>query len=239
MILLNHGKATCTYLLPCRGKKKHVGVGRHSFSHLENTTGIAFLIAKVDWQKDNCSKQRRPISHQLNFPFAADEEHQQNVAAAAAAVARPRPHAEERGDGMPRRRRNMGNRMMAQRRAQQAEDFMEGNISFSSSWKLRNAPYQQTLRLVKGCGWLLKKVFQFCWLWVTYSLTIICLTFQLLSVLPHLISMYHLSLTEVSVSSCGEFWQFVVPTVHHNIFFAYFLETAFCISCLTMQVKFG
>ncbi|XP_074886603.1 DDRGK domain-containing protein 1 [Buteo buteo] len=54
---------------------------------------------------------------------AADEEHQQNVAAAA--VARPRSHAEERGDGMPRRRRNMGNRMMAQRRAQQAEDWVE------------------------------------------------------------------------------------------------------------------
>ncbi|NXW66218.1 DDRGK protein, partial [Eurystomus gularis] len=58
---------------------------------------------------------------------AADEEHQQNVAAAAA-VARPRAHAEERGDGMPRRRRNMGNRMMAQRRAQQAEDWVEGNV---------------------------------------------------------------------------------------------------------------
>ncbi|NXN13978.1 DDRGK protein, partial [Indicator maculatus] len=57
---------------------------------------------------------------------AADEEHQQNVAAAA--VARPRPHAEERGDGMPRRRRNMGNRLMAQRRAQQAEDWLEGNF---------------------------------------------------------------------------------------------------------------
>ncbi|NXW94814.1 DDRGK protein, partial [Alopecoenas beccarii] len=53
----------------------------------------------------------------------ADEEHQQNVAAAAA---RPRPH-EEQGDGMPRRRRNMGTRMMAQRRAQQAEDWVEGN----------------------------------------------------------------------------------------------------------------
>ncbi|NXL47912.1 DDRGK protein, partial [Podilymbus podiceps] len=59
---------------------------------------------------------------------AADEEHQQNVAAAA--VARPRPHAEERGDGMPRRRRNMGTRMMAQRRAQQAEEWGEGNIWF-------------------------------------------------------------------------------------------------------------
>ncbi|NWR73415.1 DDRGK protein, partial [Centropus unirufus] len=56
---------------------------------------------------------------------AADEEPQQNVAAAA--VARPRLHAEERGDGMPRRRRNMGNQMMAQRRAQQAEDWVEGN----------------------------------------------------------------------------------------------------------------
>ncbi|NXX49615.1 DDRGK protein, partial [Tricholaema leucomelas] len=58
---------------------------------------------------------------------AADEEHQQNVAAA---VARPWPHAEERGEGMPRRRRNMGSRMMAQRRAQQAEDRLEGNISY-------------------------------------------------------------------------------------------------------------
>ena len=97
---------------------------------MENNTGIALLIAKVDWQKDNCSKQRWQISHHLCLPFAADEEHQQNVAVAAA-VARPRPHAEERGDGMPRRRRNMGNRMMAQRRAQQAEDWVEGNIWFS------------------------------------------------------------------------------------------------------------
>ncbi|NWR62318.1 DDRGK protein, partial [Bucorvus abyssinicus] len=85
MILLNHGRATCTYLL-----------------------------------------------FRTYFLFAADEEHQQNVAAAAA-VARPRPHTEERGDGMPRRRRNMGNRMMAQRRAQQAEDWLEGNIRFCSS----------------------------------------------------------------------------------------------------------
>uniref|UniRef100_A0A8C0GWT8 DDRGK domain-containing protein 1 n=1 Tax=Chelonoidis abingdonii TaxID=106734 RepID=A0A8C0GWT8_CHEAB len=53
---------------------------------------------------------------------AADEEHQRNVAAV---VARPRPHADERGEGMPRRRRNMGSRMLAQRRAQQAEDGME------------------------------------------------------------------------------------------------------------------
>ncbi|NXN97777.1 DDRGK protein, partial [Rhinopomastus cyanomelas] len=59
---------------------------------------------------------------------AADDEHQQNVAAA---VARPRPHIEEWGDGMPRRRRNMGNRMMAQRRAQQAEDWVEGNSEVS------------------------------------------------------------------------------------------------------------
>lgn len=71
------------------------------------------------------------------FLLAADEEHQQNVAAAAAAAAgaRPRPHGEERGEGMPRRRRNMGNRLMAQRRAQQAEEWLEGNIGFSSSCK--------------------------------------------------------------------------------------------------------
>ncbi|KGL82485.1 DDRGK domain-containing protein 1, partial [Tinamus guttatus] len=60
---------------------------------------------------------------------AADEEQQQNVAAAAAAaVARARPQAEDRGDGMPRRRRNLGNRMMAQRRAQQAEDWDEDDL---------------------------------------------------------------------------------------------------------------
>ncbi|NWQ63884.1 DDRGK protein, partial [Neopipo cinnamomea] len=64
---------------------------------------------------------------------AADEEHQQNVAAAA--VARPRAQVEERGEGMPRRRRNMGNRLMAQRRAQQAEEWGEGNSGFSSSSK--------------------------------------------------------------------------------------------------------
>ncbi|NXI44774.1 DDRGK protein, partial [Galbula dea] len=64
---------------------------------------------------------------------AAEEEQQQNVAAAAAGVARPGPQAEEWGDGMPRRRRNMGNRLLAQRRAQQAEDRVEGyNSSFSS-----------------------------------------------------------------------------------------------------------
>ncbi|KAF7252722.1 DDRGK domain-containing protein 1, partial [Varanus komodoensis] len=54
---------------------------------------------------------------------AGDEEHARNVAAAVAA--RPQPHASERADGMPRRRRNLGNRMWAQRRAQQAEDAME------------------------------------------------------------------------------------------------------------------
>nr|XP_056711585.1 DDRGK domain-containing protein 1 [Euleptes europaea] len=54
---------------------------------------------------------------------AADEEHQQNVAPAA--VGRPQPLAPERGEGMPRRRRNMGSRILAQRRLQQAEDAAE------------------------------------------------------------------------------------------------------------------
>ncbi|NXJ06803.1 DDRGK protein, partial [Odontophorus gujanensis] len=63
---------------------------------------------------------------------AADEEHQQDVAAAV----RPRPYVEERGDGMPRHRRNLGNRMMAQRRAQQAEEWVEGNAWCSSASKL-------------------------------------------------------------------------------------------------------
>ncbi|XP_053113729.1 DDRGK domain-containing protein 1 isoform X1 [Hemicordylus capensis] len=53
---------------------------------------------------------------------AADEEHQQNVATAAAA--RPQPHTSERGEGMPRRRRNMA-RVVAQRRSQQAQEAME------------------------------------------------------------------------------------------------------------------
>ncbi|NWR42487.1 DDRGK protein, partial [Regulus satrapa] len=61
---------------------------------------------------------------------AADEEHQQNVAAAAAAGARPWPHGEERAEGMPRRRRNMGNRLMAQRRAQQAEEWLQDDLKF-------------------------------------------------------------------------------------------------------------
>ncbi|XP_061439499.1 DDRGK domain-containing protein 1 isoform X2 [Rhineura floridana] len=52
-----------------------------------------------------------------------DEEHQQNVVAAAAG--RPQPHTSERGEGMPRRRRTMGSRMLAQRRSQQAEEVME------------------------------------------------------------------------------------------------------------------
>ncbi|NXC29806.1 DDRGK protein, partial [Campylorhamphus procurvoides] len=69
---------------------------------------------------------------------AADEEHQQNVAAAAA-VGRPRGQAEERAEGMPRRRRNMGARLMAQRRAQQAEEWREGcNSSFSSEGQFTN-----------------------------------------------------------------------------------------------------
>ncbi|NXF25564.1 DDRGK protein, partial [Rhodinocichla rosea] len=64
---------------------------------------------------------------------AADEDQQQNVAAAAAAGARPRPQEEQRAEGMPRRRRNMGTRLMAQRRAQQAEQGLEGNSAFSLS----------------------------------------------------------------------------------------------------------
>lgn len=79
------------------------------------------LVAKTDWttvaSKDNSS-------HWFYFPFAADEEQQQQDVAAAV---RPQPYVEERGDGMPRRRRNLGNRMMAQRRAQQAEEWVEGN----------------------------------------------------------------------------------------------------------------
>uniref|UniRef100_A0ACB8E8S5 Uncharacterized protein n=1 Tax=Sphaerodactylus townsendi TaxID=933632 RepID=A0ACB8E8S5_9SAUR len=55
---------------------------------------------------------------------AADDEHQQNVATLA--VGRPQPHAPERGEGMPRRRRNMRSRLLAQRGFQQAEDDAEG-----------------------------------------------------------------------------------------------------------------
>uniref|UniRef100_A0A670ITG8 DDRGK domain-containing protein 1 n=1 Tax=Podarcis muralis TaxID=64176 RepID=A0A670ITG8_PODMU len=55
---------------------------------------------------------------------AGDEEHQQNVAAVVAA-GRPQPHTSERGEGMPRRRRNLGNRVLVQRRSQQAEDAAE------------------------------------------------------------------------------------------------------------------
>ncbi|NWV07822.1 DDRGK protein, partial [Ptilonorhynchus violaceus] len=71
----------------------------------------------------------------------ADEEHQQNVAAAAAAGARPRPQVEERAEGMPRHRRNMGSRLLAQRRAQQAEEWLEGNVGFSSACK--HAPEEE------------------------------------------------------------------------------------------------
>ncbi|NXB71738.1 DDRGK protein, partial [Donacobius atricapilla] len=75
---------------------------------------------------------------------AAEEERQQNVAAAAAAAgARPRPCGEERAEAMPRRRRNMGNRLMAQRRAQQAEEGLEGNAGFSSSCRQGDKPPQR------------------------------------------------------------------------------------------------
>ncbi|NXM79638.1 DDRGK protein, partial [Oenanthe oenanthe] len=83
----------------------------------------------------------------FGFPLAADEEHQQNVAAAAAGGARPRPQGEERAEGMPRRRRNMGSRLMAQRRAQQAEEWLEGNTLHT------NSPSQQG----KGCSCLLEE----------------------------------------------------------------------------------
>ncbi|NXK85655.1 DDRGK protein, partial [Formicarius rufipectus] len=63
---------------------------------------------------------------------AADEEHREDVAAAAAAVGRPRPQAEDRAEGLPRRRRNMGTRLMAQRRAQQAEECRQGNPPINS-----------------------------------------------------------------------------------------------------------
>ncbi|XP_026545613.1 DDRGK domain-containing protein 1 isoform X1 [Notechis scutatus] len=53
---------------------------------------------------------------------AGDEEHRQNVAAAVAAAARPQPVAAERGEGMPRHRRN---RLVALRRSQQAEEAAE------------------------------------------------------------------------------------------------------------------
>lgn len=96
------------------------------------------------------------------FLLAADEEHQQNVAAAAAG-ARPRPHGEERAEGMPRRRRNMGNRLMAQRRAQQAEEWLEGNTGFSWSCRHWNKPSQQVLELGKECSCLLEEVVEFCW----------------------------------------------------------------------------
>ncbi|KAK6492515.1 DDRGK domain-containing protein 1-like isoform X1 [Huso huso] len=51
----------------------------------------------------------------------ADRQQQQDVSAAVAGRARPLV-AEERGAGMPRRRRNLGSRVMAQRRAQRAEE---------------------------------------------------------------------------------------------------------------------
>lgn len=75
---------------------------------------------------------------------------------------------------MPRRRRNMGSRLLAQRRAQQAEEWAEGKVWFSSSSRRVHGPEQQML----GCSWLLKKSFHFSSLGITCSLTVICLTFQ-------------------------------------------------------------
>ncbi|KAI6069742.1 DDRGK domain-containing protein 1 [Aix galericulata] len=69
-------------------------------------------------------KQHLKVIFKKKYFKNTEEEPQQN-AAVAAAVARPRPHIEERGDGMPRRRRNMGSRLLAQRRAQQAEEWAE------------------------------------------------------------------------------------------------------------------
>ncbi|XP_074086188.1 DDRGK domain-containing protein 1 isoform X2 [Macrotis lagotis] len=58
-----------------------------------------------------------------------DQEHQRNVEAAAVAVGGPRPqllgHENERPEGRPRRRRDMGSRLQAQRRAQRAEEEEE------------------------------------------------------------------------------------------------------------------
>ncbi|XP_056157358.1 DDRGK domain-containing protein 1-like [Lampris incognitus] len=55
----------------------------------------------------------------------ADREHRQNVVQA---VARPQQVAEERGAGMPRRRRNLNARVMAQRRAQRDVSDTEENL---------------------------------------------------------------------------------------------------------------
>lgn len=85
------------------------------------------------------------------FLLAADEEHQQNVAAAAAAAgARARAQGEERAEGVPRRRRNMGSRLMAQRRAQQAEEWLQGNPGFSSPCTHGNKPSQPVVQLGEG-----------------------------------------------------------------------------------------
>lgn len=107
-------------------------------------------------------REKSALTGIFYFLLAADEEHQQNVAAAAAG-ARPRPHGEERAEGMPRRRRNMGNRLMAQRRAQQAEEWLEGNTGFSWFCRHWNKPSQQVLELGKGCSCLLEEVVEFCW----------------------------------------------------------------------------
>ncbi|XP_028919098.1 DDRGK domain-containing protein 1 isoform X2 [Ornithorhynchus anatinus] len=76
---------------------------------------LAALIAYVSWSRG----PEKP----------AEQEQEHHEAVAAEVAARPRilaaAPAEERGEGMPRRRRNMGNRILAQRRAQQAEEVME------------------------------------------------------------------------------------------------------------------
>ncbi|MGH0153836.1 UNVERIFIED_CONTAM: hypothetical protein FKN15_046664 [Acipenser sinensis] len=57
----------------------------------------------------------------MSLTHIADRQQQQDISAAVAGRARPLV-AEERGAGMPRRRRNLGSRVMAQRRAQRAEE---------------------------------------------------------------------------------------------------------------------
>lgn len=78
-------------------------------------------------------------------PSLADEELQQNVAAVAAA--KPQLVPSERGEGMPRRRRNMGARILAQRRSQQAEEVMEGNCGWLFIGRTHALPF------VTRCFW--------------------------------------------------------------------------------------
>lgn len=87
------------------------------------------------------------------------------------------------------------------------------------------------LRLVKGYGWLLKKVVTMNYLQLGYNQfdcpASICASFTCLQI----------PVTGVFLSFCGEFWQFVVPT--DSIFFTYFLEAALHLSCSAVQVKVG